>query len=274
MNVVWWFCVTTPTTFHQKMIKVDWVKEFYSKQNEWFEVYLGAVEEAHHKRASLIQEMANLTGTARILELGAGGGQTAVAMANLGHEVCMIELLEPSARHAQKLAETTNKGSVEVIHGDFYEVPLEKQFDVVCYFDSFGIGSDDDQQHLLKRVAAWLKPTGCAIIEIGSTAFWAGLANGVEMDLGGGIRRYEFDAVKCRLIDTWWLPQNPEERYHQSLRCYTPVDLELLVAKTNLSIEAMQAGGRVDYEELIFIEKADMYNCMTYYVKLTKKGDL
>jgi len=249
---------------------MDWVETFYSKQNEWFGVYLGPVEEDHHKRAWLIQEMADLIEPSRILELGAGGGQTAAAMANLGHEVTMIELLPDSVAHAKKLAVEMKKRSMHVLQGDFYKIDFEEQFDVICYFDSFGIGEDADQRQLLQRISDWLSPQGVAIIEIGATWFWSGPANGMTMDLGGGMRSYTYDAMTCRLIDKWWLPEKPEEMYYQSLRCYTPADLQLLLENTGLQLESIKAGGRVDYEAVEFIEQAELENCMTYYVRLSK----
>ena len=63
---------------------MDWVREFYSCQNEWFGVYLGEVEESHQERAQLVNEMSDKHPKV-ILELGAGGGQTSVALAQLGH---------------------------------------------------------------------------------------------------------------------------------------------------------------------------------------------
>jgi SAM-dependent methyltransferase len=249
---------------------MDWVKTFYSKQNEWFGVYLGPVDAPHHRRAFLIEEMGQLEQPAKILELGAGGGQTAAALANLGHEVTMIELLEESVECALELANQIWKGSIHPIQGDFYEYDFEPEFDLICYFDSFGIGEDADQRRLLKRIASWLKPQGSAIIEIGSTWHWAGPANGFEMDLGGGMRAYSFDAENCRLIDRWWLPENPEEVYHQSLRCYTPADLKLLLEGTGLKMTKIQAGGTVDYENLKFREHASLAESMTYFVRLEK----
>ncbi len=250
---------------------MDWVKTFYSKQNEWFGVYLGEVEEPHHKRAWLVQEMANLIGRASILELGGGGGQTAFALANLGHEVQMIELLPDSAAHAQKLAAKMDKGKMTVIQGDFYEVNFSSSFDIVCYFDSFGIGNDEDQRRLLRRIASWLKPQGQAIIEIGATWYWGGVANGVTMDLGAGFRSYGFDPIESRLIDRWWLPDNPDEVYFQSLRCYTPADLRLLLQDTGLSLKEIRPGGKVNYQDLEFVEKAPLEEAMTYYVLLGRE---
>lgn len=248
---------------------MDWVETFYSKQNEWFGVYLGSVEESHHKRAWLVHEMAELKGICQVLELGAGGGQTTYALANLGHHATMIELLPDSVACAEKLAASMDKGRMEVILGDFYKVDFEEKFDTVCYFDSFGIGTDADQRRLLKRVATWLKPNGVAIIEVGATWYWGGEANGVSMDLGGGMRAYAFDPVESRLIDRWWLPDNPDEVYYQSLRCYTPADLKLLLEGTGLQLTDIRAGGRVDYKEMEFIEQTQLEKAMTYYVKLT-----
>lgn len=250
---------------------MDWVKTFYSKQNEWFGVYLGPIETAHHRRASLIEDLGELTSPAKILELGGGGGQTAAALANLGHEVSMIELLEESVERAEDLAQQMWKGSIHPILGDFYEYDFEPEFNLICYFDSFGIGEDADQRRLLRRIASWLKPGGCAIIEIGATWHWAGPANGFEMDLGGGMRAYSFDALNCRLIDRWWLPENPEEVYHQSLRCYTPADLKLLLEGTGLKLQRIEPGGTVDYENLKFKEYASLPEAMTYFVRLERE---
>lgn len=251
---------------------MDWVETFYSKQNEWFGVYLGPVEETHHKRAWLIQELAELKGICQVLELGAGGGQTTYAVANLGHYATMVELLPDSAAHAVELADSLGQGRMEVVLGDFYKVDFEQKFDCVYYFDSFGIGSDEDQRRLLKRIADWLKPEGAAIIEVGATWYWGGIANGKSMDLGGGMRAYSFDPIESRLIDRWWLPENPEEVYHQSLRCYTPADLHLLLEGTGLELVQIQAGGKVDYEEMEFIESAPLEEAMTYYIKLRKSN--
>ena len=251
---------------------MEWVKTFYSKQNEWFGIYLGSVNESHHKRAWLIQDFAGLNKRSAILELGAGGGQTAIALANLGHLVSMVELLPESVKNAKNLAAQNNlTEAVKIIQGDFYEVDFDEKFDVICYFDSFGIGSDMDQVLLLERISAWLTSEGIAIIEVGSTWFWSKI-NNTELDLGAAIRRYDFDFIGSRLIDSWYLPENPEEKYAQSLRCYTPADFELLLQNTDLFIEDLMPGGTIDLEIMEFVEKAELPDAMTYYVKLKKKS--
>lgn len=246
----------------------DWVEAFYNKQNNWFGAYLGPIESTHHQRAALINEMTDATPKS-VLELGAGGGQTAMALAQLGHQLTTIELLEESVLHHHSLEEFYRYGT-QILKGDFYTLSLEQQFDIVCYFDSFGIGQDSEQRILLKRVHDWLRPNGCAIIEVGSTWHWAGIANGQEMDIGVCMRKHEFDFVGSRIIDKWWPYHKPDQMMYQSLRCYTPADLELLLEGTGLKIVAIRAGGKMDYRTGNFIPKVDLKEAMTYYIKLQK----
>jgi SAM-dependent methyltransferase len=246
----------------------SWVKEFYSKQNSWFGAYLGPIEAAHHSRAALVNEMTD-PHPKKILELGAGGGQTAFALAQLGHELTTIELLEESVAHQASLEQFYQYG-IQMLQGDFYNISLEQTFDLICYFDSFGIGKDAEQRTLLQRIATWLSPEGCAIIEVGSTWHWGGIAQGKEMDIGVCMRRHEFDPIESRIIDKWWPYGKPEQVMCQSLRCYTPADLNLLLEGTGLEIVTIRPGGKMDYRTGDFIPKVSLEEAMTYYVKLKK----
>ncbi len=247
---------------------MDWVKKFYSTQNNWFDIYLGDIEDSHYLRADLVNNLTNQE-EKKILELGAGGGQTAIALAELGHQLTSIELLEESVAHAKELAHYYAT-PMQIIQGDFYTVPLPQKFDIVCYFDSFGIGSDQDQILLLQRISEWLQPDGCAIIEIGSTWYWGGIGHNKTLDLGDGSRHYSFDAITSRLVDKWWQNKQPENSIYQYLRCYTPADLQLLLRDTGLKLEQIEAGGKIDYQQMKFIPKVPLSEAMTYYVKLVK----
>ena len=61
---------------------MDWAEEFYRKQGAWSEAYSGAVQAHNVRKASLIGTLAGER--RRVLELGAGGGQTAAAAADMG----------------------------------------------------------------------------------------------------------------------------------------------------------------------------------------------
>src|SRR4029453_1192318 len=122
----------------------DWdPRRFYERQDELSGVYSGAVTERHRAKASLVEGYCGAT--SRGLELGAGGGQTAVATAELGFDIVAIELVPRLAAHARALAARIG-ARVEVLEGDFYEVSVEGPFGAVCYWDGFGVGTGADQQ--------------------------------------------------------------------------------------------------------------------------------
>jgi protein-L-isoaspartate O-methyltransferase len=127
---------------------MDWAKRFYTRRSKWFGP-TGIFPE-HRARALEIERLCG-RGRKRILELGAGTGGTAAAMADLGHEVVAIELSPVRAVFARELA-AQGRTSLTLLEADFYTVDVPSQFDVVCYWDGFGVGSDADQQRLLRRV--------------------------------------------------------------------------------------------------------------------------
>jgi SAM-dependent methyltransferase len=212
----------------------DWEpRRFYERQDELSGVYSGAVTEHHRAKASLVE--AHCGSTRRVLELGAGGGQMAVATAELGFDVVAVELVPRLATHARALA--ARSGSrVEVLEGDFSEVSVDGPFGAVCYWDGFGVGTDDDQQALLERIRGWLADDGRALIDVYAPWYWAAAA-GREMTFGDVRRRYAFDAETRTMIDSWWLESAPDEKVAQRLRCYAPDELERLLTPVGLSLE-------------------------------------
>lgn len=246
---------------------MDWAFEFYTKQNQWSGVYEEPINEGHRQKAAWVEEFTG-AGPKRVLELGAGGGQVAAAMAELGHAVVAVELTPALAAHAQTLATTPMVGQLTVLQADFYTVALTDQFDVVCYYDGFGIGSDADQRRLLKRIAGWLTPTGSALIEI-ATPWYAASIAGRGWRVGQAERRYNFDADGCRWLDTWWPIDRPEQAVQQSLRCYSPADLRLLLESTGLQLQQIKPGGTVDWEQGKWLPVAPLGKAMNYVAQFS-----
>jgi len=245
---------------------MDWALQFYTKQNQWSGVYEEPINEDHRLKAAWIEELTG-AGHKRVLELGAGGGQVAAAMAELGHEVVAVEQAPTLAAHIQKLAATLPVGQLSVVQGDFYRVDLTGPFDVICYYDGFGIGSDADQRRLLERIASWLTPTGSALIEV-STPWYAASVDGRGWTVGQAERRYNFDAEGCRWLDTWWPIGQPEEQVQQSLRCYSPADLRLLIEPTGLQLQRVKPGGTMDWAQGKWLPVAPLGQAMNYVAQL------
>lgn len=220
----------------------------------------------------------------RVLELGAGGGQAAAAAAARGLRVTAVELVPELAAHARALAATMSAGpatggrpedgtgSLKVLEGDFYTLDPNGPFDVVCYWDGFGIGADDDQRLLLRRIHGWMAPGGCAIIEVYTPWYWAAAA-GREQHFGDGSARcYGFDADGCRMLDRWWTEGREAEAVTQSLRTYSPADLRLLLEGTGLAVDRIEEGGAWDETARVWQERAPLEAAMSYVARLQAAG--
>jgi SAM-dependent methyltransferase len=251
---------------------MHWVKSFYAEQNRQLGSYLSELNSTHTSRAELLTEWSSST-PKHLLELGAGGGQTSIALAEMGNWVTMVELLPESVAHAKRLAVAHGVSEqMQILQADFYKLQLTQRFDLICYFDSFGIGTDADQTKLLNKICKWLAPNGIAIIEIGSTGYWANEPKGRTIDMGACTRHYDFDTVNARLLDTWTYETNPSQSYVQSLRTYTPADFALLLKSTKLKVLDIRPNGKVDFELEEFIpNNVPLEDCMTYFVKLGRK---
>lgn len=235
---------------------MDWVERFYSTRSRWFGP-TGIFAE-HRARAADVERLCG-PGPKRILELGAGSGGTAAAMADLGHTVIAVELSPVRAEFARDLAK--DRPNLAVLEADFYNVELQGRFGVVCYWDGFGVGSDDDQRCLLRRVAdEWLAPTGAMLLDIFSPLFWAARAGKherietVSRLVGGEVRTvwldvpvvatYDFDQSARRFTSEWWPEGRKENAIRESVRCYAPAEFLELLQSTDLIANRFEVEGR------------------------------
>lgn len=227
----------------------DWIKGFYDQAGIWW----GEDPQepgVHEARVATVERLCG-PGSKRVLDLGAGPGVTAAALADAGHDVVAVELSD-RAVYAHKLAALPHKGSLAVVHGDFYTIRLKQRFDVVCCWEVFGLGGDADQRRLLRRIArTWLAPGGSVLMDVYCPFRPArdaateevlsplpGVPGSVEM-----IERCHFDPVHCRWTDEWQPTAEPQKALAQTLRCYSPADLLLLLEGTGLSLRHMEVDG-------------------------------
>ena len=254
---------------------MDWVKSFYEKQHQWANVYADNVEADHRDKSESIV-LPGRRAPYRILELGCGGGQMTAALADLGHSVTAVDLNPDAIRNAHRLANARPNAQITLIEGDFYTfspgeaLDSEELFDIVCYFDGFGIGTDADQQRLLQRVAGWLENDGRAFIEIYTPWYWKRTA-GTTIEWGDLCRRYEFDKAGCRMLDTWWPTGHSADAVTQSLRCYSPGDLESLLDGIGLALVDVQSGPSFDHETQTLHPNAPLERAMQYMAILERR---
>lgn len=249
------------------MATPDWVRDFYDFQHDLLS-YDAALGEREAERVARVR--AWMPGATRLLEIGCGAGQTALALADAGLDVTAVELVPALAALAEDKAASrppAAPGALRVLKGDIYEQSFDAPFDGIAYFDGFGIGADEDQRRLLRLMAGWLAPGGAALVEVYTPWHWAAAA-GREMTFGAARRRYEFDAEGVRMLDRWWPEGREEEAREQSLRCYGPADLRLLLEGTGLSLDALEPGGAWYPEERRWEPRAPLGEAMSYDARL------
>jgi SAM-dependent methyltransferase len=252
------------------MAPMEWVPEFYRKQYEWADWrnrWAGFDPAAADPHVDAVRRLAG-AGPKRILELGPGTGSTAAALAHAGHVVVTIELQPMLAEHIAELARVVEGGSLRSLAGDFYSVDPGGPFDVVAYFDGFGIGSDEEQRRLLRRVGGWLTAGGCGLIDVLTPWYFAKTAGDEEESPeGSGVHYREgFDAEGSRMTEQMWRAGDEPDVVMQSLRCYSPADLRLLLEGTDLALAGIEPYVDQWYGEPVAIEDA-----MVYLAKLTRR---
>ena len=227
-----------------------WISDFYDQAGEWW----GPDPQApgiHDRRRQTLERLCG-SGPQRVLELGAGSGYSAAALADAGHSVIAVELSPARAALARGLAAIPRKGTLTALEADFYTVALPGPFDAVVCWETFGLGSDADQRRLLRRIAGeWLAPGGRALVEVYNPSRPArdagteerlpplpGVPGSVEM-----FERCHFDARHCRWIDEWVPVADPGKALAQSIRCYSPADLALLLEGTGLVVHHLELDG-------------------------------
>jgi hypothetical protein len=121
-----------------------------------------------------------------------------------------------------------------------------------------GVGSDADQQRLLRRVAnEWLTPDGLMLVDVFNPTWWA--RSKAECRL-----HEEYASWHCttyypwqsRFVDRWWMKADKSDALEQSVRCYSPPDLALLLEGTALRIEHIEVN---DGDDMAKLEDAYSY---------------
>lgn len=228
----------------------DWIRDFYDRAAVWW----GPDPQepgVHEARRAAVERLAG-PGPLRVLELGSGSGYSAAALADAGHDVVAVELSPRRAARARELAAAPRRGSLTCLEGDFYRVRVPGRFQVVCCWETFGLGTDPDQRRLLRRISGeWLAPGALVLMDV-YCPFRPARDAGTEVRLPplagvpGSVEMFErchFDPRHSRWIDEWVPVEHPAEALAQSIRCYSPADLALLLEGTGLALREIEVAG-------------------------------
>lgn len=126
---------------------------------------------ADTKYQSWLDELiARLAAGSRILDVGCGSGvPVARALATAGHHVVGVDISEVQISRARELVPDAEFINADAMSLDF---PPES-FDAVVSLYALIHLPLDEQQRLLARIAAWIRPGGCFLCTTGHTS-WTG----------------------------------------------------------------------------------------------------
>jgi SAM-dependent methyltransferase len=225
-----------------------WIRAFYDSAAGWW-------GESWYDGENLPERLARVerfvgAPPKNLLELGAGTGETAAFLAAAGYRITALDLSEKNYTLLCRISE--EYPAVTAVQGDFFSASIPGKFDAVCLFETFGMGTDAEQRGLLRRIAReWLGPGGVVIMDvyhpfgpIRKAGFSQHLdrLNNVPGSVAMTERSY-FDGVLARWIDQWEPVDDPEAARWQSIRCYTPADLLLLLEGTGLKMKEAEFCG-------------------------------
>lgn len=249
----------------QRSVFVEWVYGFDERQGTLTGLYSGDPDDYYRGQAARIRRLA--PDAATVLELAAGGGQAAAAAADDGLAVTAVELVARAAANARRLAVT--RPGLRVLEADMYSADLHgARFDAVVYWDGFG--TDQDQLVLLRRIRDWMAPGGRLLLDVYTPWYWA-VAAGHESSHGTARSRYGFDPYGCRMLDRWWDSEagGESDAVEQSLRCYSPADLALLVDPAGMTVTSVEPHGAVDYQTGSYEPDVPLHRAMSFTAVIT-----
>lgn len=108
---------------------MEWVRDFHANMSRW--IGRNGVLDGDRTRAAYVEKCCG-PGPRSVLELAAGQGGTAAAMAARGHDVTAVDFNPVDADWARDLAKEPGAGSLRFVEADFYGFDAGRRFDFVC----------------------------------------------------------------------------------------------------------------------------------------------
>ena len=135
-------------------------------QNETYGEYIAAIYDKWYAEAddAMIETLAELAQCGQALELGIGTGRIALPLQLKG---VTVHGIDASPAMIQKLREKPDSEKLQVTLGDFADIPVENEYDLIyVVFNTFyALLSQEEQIHCMNNVAKRLGPTGKFAVE-------------------------------------------------------------------------------------------------------------
>lgn len=139
--------------------------------------------------------------------------------------------------------------------------PSDAQERFRVYVDATSTASVSARTSSNERSSAgrsWLEPHGMLLVDEQAPWYWSAKA-GSSYSFGGLEGLFSFDAEKCRMVAEAWPAGDERQRTAQTIRCYSPSDLELLLEGTGLVLAGYEPYDNEDYDNAVPLIDAMLY---------------
>jgi SAM-dependent methyltransferase len=182
----------------------------------------------------------NLNPAHKILDLCCGKGRHMDIFLKQGFNVFGLDLSLFLLKQGKK-----ENNSKQMVQGEMSRLPYKKSFDaVVNFFTSFGYyETDGENLEVLKQIGNVLKPTGRFLIDLPHAEYTLNnlvREDRTEINNLTFIQSRKFNARTKRIEkDITIQAKNEEHHFWESVRLYTPDDMDGLVKSAGLSVKDM-----------------------------------
>jgi len=198
-------------------------------------------EERTDDEVRCLVELLELSAPANILDLACGYGRHANRLAALGHHVTGIDLTSGFLELARKDAHAWGV-QVDYLQGDMRFIEFDEFFDhVLLLFTAFGYFSDDENAHVLQRIARALKRGGKLVFDIPNRdvilkGFLPSIVTEKNDDLM--IDRNVFDSLSGRMYNRRIVIRNGVRKDKPFfVRVYNPSEITVLLEQAGFIVE-------------------------------------
>jgi len=142
---------------------MDWTKTFFD--TDYVELLRAQMEDDLTAfQVDFVENALKLKPPARILDVACGFGRHSLELARRGYDVVGLDSSEAMLAEARKPG--SSPGTIRFVHCDMRDIPFRDEFDaVINLFTSFGYFSPRENDRVLRKMAAALKPGGMIMID-------------------------------------------------------------------------------------------------------------
>jgi len=208
---------------------VEWFDENY------LEVYRHRNTEDAQKQVQLIIDTLKLPKQSKILDLGCGEGRYTAVLKDRGYRVLGLDLSKTLIKYGKK-----NDPQLNLVVGDMRYIP--GRFDLILsLFTSFGyFEKDEENERVIRSVYQSLDPGGIYWLDFLNAGYvQKNLVPESASSIPHGIHVLEKRKITGgRIIKDIYFKKNGTKKcYRESVRLFTPQDLECMFQKNGLRVE-------------------------------------